>query len=440
MNKLSFAGSLVMTALCAAPAAYAAGASGLNGAIAIVGAAPACATGNAFTDLAQAYFKAGPSVGGGSNLPDGTYFVQVTDPSTANALSAVGTVSVAGGKVGGNNCVALTSIVGAITPTPNGGGVYKVSASTAADFPGKATKTDNFRIAPVAANPTGSISVYKFYDANANGWADTTELAYSGWKVKVDDLDPQLTTALYGGLDLASHLVSEFEPLGNSVRNPYAWIATNAYDANGPAWTFTGPNGTPGLLNAIAVDLAAGPADHSVVFGNVCIGPAVGGRTLGYWSNKNGQADMTRVPMATALGALTALNLVDYKGLPVGNFGGNYKNFRTWLLNGNAVNMAYMLSVQVAALQMSVTTGKLKTTDMVYAPGSDVSDLANPAGFVSIGTLISTAANQLSANPSTRAGISQRMQQEALKNAIDNINNNRASVAQPDGSRCPTAF
>ena len=45
----------------------------------------------------------------------------------------------------------------------------------------------------------------------------------------------------------------------------------------------------------------------------------------------------------------------------------NYAEFETWLLDGNAVNMAYMLSVHLAAMTLNVEAGFVNE-DAFYIP------------------------------------------------------------------------
>jgi len=154
-------------------------------------------------------------------------------------------------------------------------------------------------------------------------------------------------------------------------------------------------------------------------FGNVCLGPG-GGRTLGYWSNKNGYNTMTNtIGMTTALNALSALNLVDAGGNAFNPT--SYTQFRTWLLNAKATNMAYMLSAQLAAMKLNVMAGFVNGGAFVYAPGVPG---ANPAGFISVNGLMTAANNELGAHPYTPAGSPYRALQEVIKNALDDANNN----------------
>src|SRR6185369_10028322 len=63
----------------------------------------------------------------------------------------------------------------------------------------------------------------------------------------------------------------------------------------------------------------------------------------------------------------------------------NYTDFRTWLLNGNAVNMAYMLSVQLSATSLDVRHRYLSDNQIVDASSVGL-------GITTIG-LVRVAAN-----------------------------------------------
>jgi hypothetical protein len=90
-----------------------------------------------------------------------------------------------------------------------------------------------------------------------------------------------------------------------------------------------------------------------------------------------------------------------------------YAQFRTWLLNGNAVNMNYTLSVQLAAMKLNVEAGFVDPTQLVYAPG-----VTSPSDYVSIGFLMDKANSALATTACGRA------YKEVLKNASDGANNN----------------
>jgi hypothetical protein len=143
------------------------------------------------------------------------------------------------------------------------------------------------------------------------------------------------------------------------------------------------------------------------LFGNVCLG-AGGGHTLGFWSNKNGQKLIDQ----TDIDALNALHLVYGDG---SNFVYTaYTTYRNWLLGANATNMAYMLSAQLAAMQLNVLNGFVDGTALVY----------DGVGFVTVNALIAAAEAALTSDNITLAGDPNRAAQEALKNALDDANNN----------------
>lgn len=131
-------------------------------------------------------------------------------------------------------------------------------------------------------------------------------------------------------------------------------------------------------------------ADDDVIveFGNVCLG-AGGGLTLGFWSNKNGQALFGADDKALMI----SLNLRNAAGTALDP--ASYSAFRTWLLNATATNMAYMLSAQLAAMELNVYNGKVNGGAFVYAPGTVG---ANPLGFITVNALMSEANAELGAH------------------------------------------
>src|SRR6266480_6974223 len=166
---------------------------------------------NIYATKEDVYIDGGPAHPGAAGLPDGSYCVQVTDPSGETVLgrSDPGAVTVVGGEF--VQCYQLTSILktgssGFTVPgyddTPNPGGEYKVWVSTDCDFINDSTKTDNFQVrsnptptptpsaTPTATPsptpcPKGWACVTTFYDANANGIQDNGEADIVGWQFRV---------------------------------------------------------------------------------------------------------------------------------------------------------------------------------------------------------------------------------------------------------------
>ncbi|MGI0040635.1 MAG: hypothetical protein ACRD94_01575, partial [Nitrosopumilaceae archaeon] len=95
----------------------------------------------------------------------------------------------------------------------------------------------------------------------------------------------------------------------------------------------------------------------------------------------------------------------------------DYTAFRTWLLAANANNAAYMLSAQLAAMELNVLNGKV-SADTVIVSG--------PVGPISIGDLMAAADAALLADGFTPSGDEpNRTTQLNLKDALDAANNNR---------------
>jgi hypothetical protein len=206
--------------------------------------------------------------------------------------------------------------------------------------------------------------------------------------------------------------------------------------------------------------------------GNVCKG-AGGGLTLGFWSNSNGLTAIKKGPgglsgTLTFLG--TTLNLRDALGSPQPN-GSNFDptcfcysgacpagvpadcttgqkpfSFRTWLLNANATSMAYMLSAQLAAMELNVREGFVSNSAFVFA-GTAPASCTVPGllgnGFISIQNLMD-AANSLSnhsllIDALTNVSGAARSCQEFMKNALYAATNNQnfaVPCASPNAT-CP---
>ena len=249
----------------------------------------------------------------------------------------------------------------------------------------------------------GKIAVYKFYDTNANGVYDNpTDPLIAGWKIAVDNI---VHYTFFGGLfNPGQHTVNEFAPLQSN------WLAT-----------------TPTSVN---VNVVTGQ-QVNVKFGNVCFAPG-GGKTLGFWSNNNGFNKMNDGgTVAPELAFLSSLNLrdatgsnfdpVSYNSLPTNTA------FRPWILGANAVNMSYMLSAQLAAMELNVEAGYVSGSSLVYAPGLIPYAIPGltPTGFISINDLMTAANSALGVDGYTPAGDPNRAVQGALKNVLDAANNNK---------------
>jgi hypothetical protein len=379
---------------------------------------------NIYASKDLVYLNGGPAHPGAASLPDGSYYVRVTNPSGSLLLgTSIGSGNdtpfvVSGGVVQG--CYQLTVIlIKASDSTPgyddtdNTGGEYKVWVSTVSTFDNNSTKTDNFKV-KAGVTPT-TLCVDKFYDANANGIKDTGEVSINGWlfTIVADDnlFNQRFTSPLC--IVTAPGLYHIFEA---------DTVETN--------WVHTTP---------ITQD-ATIPPDTTVEFGNVCLG-AGGGLTLGFWSNKNGQ-NLENNTDFTFLTGLCLRNATGGNQDFTGTLAANKTALNTWLLNASATNMAYMLSAQLAAMELNTRHGFVTGTALVYG-GDCVKayqlslQLPGSNGFITVNDLMTAATTELCAHGLTPSGSPFRAFQECMKTTLDQANNNINFV---QGSPCPFSF
>lgn len=351
---------------------------------------------NIFGSKTDVYIDGGPAHTGAAGLPNGEYYIQVTEPNGTLLGTSIGSLDetpivVAGGEfVTCYNLFALTNFGN----TSNPGGEYKVWVSSLSDFSGGNTKTDNFKVkvgdpeATPTPVPQAELKVEKFYDANANGVKDVTEQLITGWKIRIQDgIDLIRYTLVDLFLDPDDYVVTEFAPVQTN------WFSTTT--------------------NPVNITLNDGDS-KTVRFGNYCL-VSSGGLSKGFWTNKNGQA-VFGSSSAADLAALVALNLRNANGT---NFNpGSYAEFKTWLGSATATNMANMLSAQLAAVKLDVLHG--------YTDGSA---FYIPFGRT-INQLITAADAQLAVNSLTLSlsGNPNRSIQETLKNHLDALANGASVV------------
>jgi len=364
---------------------------------------------NLFESREAVYLDGGPRVPSGSGLEDGVYYVKVTAPDgtllgTSIASANETPVTVVGGEF--VQCYQLWSILIKASDgttgydlTPNAGGEYKVWVSKVADFHPSSTKTDNFKV--IAGTQPATLNVIKFYDANANGINDDN-MPIIDWKVQIQDgIDYIRYTPVSIQVAPDDYTVTEFMP-----------IETN--------WRATTPN-------PVYVTVAAGD-NKTVEFGNLCLG-AGGGLTKGFWTNKNG----AKLVGADDLAMLRALNLRNADGSAFDPT--SFNQLKAWLKDSNAVNMAYMLSAQLAAMELNVFNDKVNGGALIYAPGVTS---ANSLGYATVDAVMAEANAELGLHGVATADTPElKAYQEALKNALDNANNNTNFV---QATACPFTF
>jgi hypothetical protein len=372
---------------------------------------------NIFALKDDVYLDGGPQ-GGGAGLPDGTYYVQVTEPNGTLLGSSVSPPAPVSSQpfivVGGEgNCIQLSAVLSKASDgspgyddTSNAGGEYKVWVSMDPTFPENDSKTDNFKVR-ANAQP-GNLCVTKFYDANADGIFNNGDVLIPNWKVFVADLcrfTPVCVT-----LDAGSYNVCEDTPV------ELDWIHT-----------------TPTCVNAL---VTLGETTN-VEFGNLCLGGG-GGLTLGFWSNRNGQRLETDADF-TALNAMCLRNPNGTIRTFAGSLNQKKSALHDWLLAANANNMANMLSAQLAAMELNVRHGNVSGTALVYAGSCGNTGVGG--AFITINDLMNAAVSDptcgLCADGNTPAGDPCRATQECWKTALDNANNNLNFV---QSEPCPFSF
>jgi hypothetical protein len=314
--------------------------------------------------------------------------------------------------------------------TPNNGGVYILAICVSGATSPSQCKFDAFRVRdggdPNEPDPQFPIlKGKKYYDANINGQWDSGEPGVAGWAIDYhDEVSGTVVTEADGTFVLTliadTYLFVERQPTNTSAWHQTGNTVNQTSITGGASATLSDK-----MYTVVAVDDSV---TNGLFFGNVCVG-AGGGHTLGFWSNKNGQALID----SGDLQALRDLNLYTW---PSAAFDPSTKQqVKSWLLNGTATNMAIMLSVQMAATVLNIRNGFVSGgSAVVYAPGTTSAD---SNGFATLNALIAEANASLATNAYVLSGNPERAHQEALKDAFDNANNNR-NFLQAGPSTCPT--
>jgi hypothetical protein len=363
-------------------------------------------------------------------LPQGEYYVQVTEPDGTLLGTSVGAtdetpvvVNAAGEFV---QCYQLMSIVrrasnpGPFPVAPDGfddtsnpGGEYKVWVSRVSNFANDETKTDNFKVANGGTVEQATLNVIKWYDTNTNGILDPTEVEIVGWEIHVGAQSSFPATA-----------ETKLTPV-SIVVSPGCYTAQEG-DATG--WIHT--------TTKIDSKQVTNGGTTTISFGNVCLG-AGGGLTLGFWSNKNGQAIINSTDLQHLRDDFKLRNADGSEFNPTTN-----AQVKSFLLGATATNMANMLSAQLIAMYLNVAHPGVNGNALLFA-GSNPSGCNVPVngnGFITVNALIADAAAELSLNGLVLAGNPERTCMEFKKNALDRGNNNLNFVQGPGVCPVPTLF
>jgi hypothetical protein len=260
---------------------------------------------------------------------------------------------------------------------------------------------------------TGTLNVIKYYDTNTNGVQDGAEVEITGWEV------------IIGAQGTFPSIVETKLTPASIVVSPGCYTAQEG-DATG--WIHT----------TVKIDskTVVGGGSATISFGNVCLGPG-GGLTLGFWSNKNGQALINSTDLQHLRDDFCLRNADGSEFNPTTN-----AQVKSFLLGANATNMANMLSAQLTAMYLNTAHGLVNGGALVFA-GSNPSGCNVPVngnGFITINALIADAAAELCAHGVVLAGNPERACQEFKKTTLDKANNNLNFVQGPGVCPVPTVF
>jgi hypothetical protein len=269
---------------------------------------------------------------------------------------------------------------------------------TGASTPVDGNRLNLSHVCPGEIDPPGEITACKFYDSNADG-SDEGESPLSGWPMTIDPVD---------GAD---------QPAIQPTEEDGCVTWTNLEEGS-----YTVTEGTPNETNwfhSTEISLSA-VLGETVQFGNYCT-VSSGGKTPGFWQNKNGQAKID----GNDLQALRDRCLVKADGSAFDP--GSKDDVKNWIL-ADAVNMAYKLSSHLAAMVLNLGEG--------FVNGNSF-DLCSDQ---TVNALVTEANNALCDDGYTPAGDEpHRSEQEALKNCLDALNNN-GPVVPSTPAACPYTF
>ena len=291
--------------------------------------------------------------------------------------------------------------------TGGGGHIGHLRTATfEGSYPSCGNRTGDDTVCQGITCDPSSIQVTKFYDFNTDGTKQASEPGLANWpfcltSVTDPDFAPVTQYTGAGGTTTFSNL------------GPGTYIVTEG----------TGDGTWQNSTNQSTITIDHCGQNATAVFGNFCTTPS-GGLTLGFWSNKNGNKILTGNSSGTGTnllsGVVTLLNSFCARNAngTIHTFTGTYADFRTWLLGANATNMAYMLSAQLATLELDVNYG---------VPPNKVDGTAfDICSHMTINALMTDAKNLL-CDPNgglTLAGNPLRGSEQVDKDCMDAINNN----------------
>lgn len=163
MNRLHISGrlgvaivfGLILLAVAAIPTLAA---PPVKGAVFTTNSACAVVNGNIYDHTWDVYLDGGPAKPGAAGLPNGDYYLKVTEPNGKLLGTSIGSgndkpIHVSNGEFSGclnvyNLVVRASDGTQGFDDTSNAGGEYKVWVSNESSFANNSSKTDNFKVVP----------------------------------------------------------------------------------------------------------------------------------------------------------------------------------------------------------------------------------------------------------------------------------------------------
>jgi SdrD B-like domain len=257
----------------------------------------------------------------------------------------------------------------------------------------------------------GSIGDRVWKDLNANGIQESSEQGLVGWTVTLIRNGTVLSSQQTGanGIYLFNNLPAGTYTVQVTRRSGY----TQTFDLDGLL-----------TANVATATLGAGENRRDVDFGYTCFTacpPSGCGCTPGFWSNR-GLGLVRPIDLAV----LTSLKLVDGSGNDVNfmststyNFGGSTASwsvartrFSSFIGSQNAANMAAQLSRHLAAFQMNIRYGFIRSNQSFWFNGK----------CYTATQMVTIANNELCRDQFTPSGDPNRRVQETLKNILAKAN------------------
>lgn len=445
----------------------------LHGAISTTDRDGQTVQGNHYEHCCDVFLNGGPqghSHCEGEGLPDGEYYFQVTDPSGAALLSSddiqqrririedgviVEYLGVSGpcaheigvGKFQEHNPANISVQLMPFDESSNPCGVHKAWLTRVCDYDPEdchsvhgfvhhRSKTTNFKCEPEIPPPPPppavcTIVINKYFDANANGVNDG-EQPLDGVRFNVWYTPPgcaPVCQTVVSGTDCPGQISIDIPP-GSAVTVCEQIPGTGE---QGCTWMQTEPNESSSdaaLNNGQWCYCFTCPDEidsvHTLAFGDVCLKPASGGKSIAYWRSNTGMKVLQRHETVWR-GKMTNFPFRCSNGkayhVPNGEFDGSYGDFRQWLIGGSS-NMACQLSKQFAALRLAVLFGHLDSHAKVLISDQEAQMLGTTNNAVRLTWLIKQARITLGLHGVTCVASPDRNCQECLKSMMRRINVN----------------